>query len=281
MKGINHLVLAGHDLGELRDLYADLGFTLTPAAQHPFGTGNTVIQLPGSYLELLAVTRPADIVEASPGRYSFSAFNRDYLKRHEGFSMLVLDTPDAAADIRSWKAEGLPSYEPFGFSRKAALPSGEEITIGFALAYTSIPEAPWLGVFCCQHFAPEYYAQPRYLAHRNGAKGLRDVWVTGRGALDLGRFFVTVADSRATKVSAGRIDVPTKYGTIVLAAPEVFEAAFGEPPPHPDDGPHLAAFTVACAPAGTFDRGRLKTVGDRLVLPSVSGFGTVIALSPA
>ena len=41
MKGINHLVLAGHDLEAMRSHYARLGFTVTPRGQHPFGTGNS------------------------------------------------------------------------------------------------------------------------------------------------------------------------------------------------------------------------------------------------
>ena len=103
MRGINHLVLAGNDLDAMRSAYAALGFTLAPRGQHPFGTGNSVIQLHGSYLELLAVTKPQDVVEHGPRSFSFSAFNRDYLKRHEGFSMLVFDTPDAGADLAAWQ----------------------------------------------------------------------------------------------------------------------------------------------------------------------------------
>ena len=107
MKGINHLVLTGHDLEALRSKYQALGFTVTPRGQHPFGTGNSIIQLPGTYLELLSVTVPQDVPEHSPGQFSFAAFNRDYLARHEGFSMMALDTPDARADIQSWRAAGL------------------------------------------------------------------------------------------------------------------------------------------------------------------------------
>ena len=57
------LCLTGHDLDAMRAAYAALGFTLAPRGQHPFGTGNAVIQLHGSYLELLAVARPQDVPE--------------------------------------------------------------------------------------------------------------------------------------------------------------------------------------------------------------------------
>ena len=185
MKGINHLVLCARRLDAIRQLYGDLGFTLCPPGQHPFGTGNTIIQLHGSYLELLAVTRPQDVVEHSAGAFSFSAFNRDYLSRHEGFSMLVLDSDDALRDRREWNEAGLTTYEPFQFSRTAHMVDGSEVIVGFSLAFVSNKAAPWLGLFACEHFLPEYYSQASFQTHANGAHRLDDVWISGRGALEL------------------------------------------------------------------------------------------------
>src|SRR5262245_57450077 len=113
MKGINHLVLAGHHLEAMRSNSRALAFTITPRGLHPFGTGNSIIQLHGTYLELLSVTSPQDVPEHRAGNFSFAAFNRDYLARHEGFSMMVLDTPDARADIASWRTAGLQTSEPY------------------------------------------------------------------------------------------------------------------------------------------------------------------------
>src|SRR5262249_12173911 len=173
MKGINHLVLAGHDLEAMRSHYAGLGFTVTPRGEHPFGTGNSLIQLNGSYLELLAVTAPQDIPEHRAGNFSFAAFNRDYLKHHEGFSMLVPDPPDARAAGKAWGAAGLQTYEPFDFSRTAKLADGQEIVVSFSLAFVSHPAAPSLGLFACQHHTPEYFAQPRYLQQPMAQRPLR------------------------------------------------------------------------------------------------------------
>jgi hypothetical protein len=73
MTSINHPVLAGHDLGALRNTYVGLGFTLTPRGQQPMGTDNSVIQLRGNYIELLAVTGPEAIPEHSTDKFSFAA----------------------------------------------------------------------------------------------------------------------------------------------------------------------------------------------------------------
>jgi hypothetical protein len=275
MKGINHLVLAGRDLEALRSVYQALGFTVTPRGQHPFGTGNSIIQLHGSYLELLSVTIPEDVPEHRAGHFSFAAFNRDYLTRHEGFSMLVLDTSDARVDSKSWRAAGLQTYEPFEFSRMAKLPNGEDVRVGFSLAFVSNPAAPWLGLFACQHYMPEYYAQPQYLDHRNAASTVQDVWITGEGAQNLADFMSKITG--VNRADEGDLTVfKTRTGAIIIANPQAFEAAFGVPPPHPEDGPHLAALTIGCRTLGPLSGLALQKVGRRYVLPPEEGFGIAI-----
>ncbi|MFZ0988699.1 MAG: VOC family protein [Xanthobacteraceae bacterium] len=274
MKGINHLVLAGHDLEAMRSHYAGLGFTVTPRAQHPFGTGNSLIQLHGTYLEPLAVTVPQDVPEHRAGHFSFAAFNRDYLARHQGFSMLVLDTADARADIEAWRAAGLQTYEPFDFSRTAKMPDGEEITVGFSLAFVSHSAAPWLGLFACQHYSPQYFEQPRYLQHANGAMLVQDVWIVGETAPDLAGFMQTVTGAKAISEDPSVTTLQTRTGAIVLARPQAFERAFGLSAPHPEDGPHLAALTVACEALGQLSD--LPRAGNRHVLAPAKNFGTAI-----
>ena len=274
MKGINHLVLAGHDLEAMRAHYRSHGFTVTPRAQLPFGTGNSLIQLHGTYLEPLAITAPQDVSEHRPGHFSFGAFNRDYLARHEGFSMLVFDTPDARADIKAWRAAGLQTYAPIDFSRAAKMVDGQEMTLSFSLAFVSHPAAPWLGLFACQHYTPEYFAQPRYLQHANGATAVQDVWIVGETAPDLAGFMQTVTGAKAISEDPSVTVLQTRIGSIVLARPAAFESAFGLAAPHADDGPHLAALTVACQTMGQL--ADLPKVGDRHVLAPEKNFGTAI-----
>ena len=274
MKGINHLVLAGHDLEAMRSHYARLGFTVTPRGQHPFGTGNSLIQLHGTYLELLAVTGPQAVPEHRPAHFSFAAFNRDFLARHDGFSMLVLDTPDARSDIEAWRAAGLQTYEPFDFSRTAKMANGQEIMVSFSLAFVSHPAAPWLGLFACQHYSPQYFEQPRYLQHANGATAVQDVWIVGETALDLVGFMQIVTGAKAVADDPSATTLQTRICTIVLARPQAFERAFGLSAPHPNDGPHLAALTLACQTIGQL--ADLPRIGNRHILTPEKNFGTAI-----
>jgi len=281
MRGLNHLVLTGHDLDAMGDHYQSLGFTLAPRGRHPFGTDNAVIQLHGCYLELLTVARPQDVPEHGAKSFSFAAFNRDYLARHEGFAMLVFDTQDARADIAAWQKAGLKTFDPFDFQRGATLPNGEDITVGFSLAFTRAPEAPWIGLFACQHYRPDYYEQARYLAHENGAESVHEVWISGDGALDLAGFMAKLTGLEARQEGNDKIVFATRTGNLGLATPQAFAAAFGEALPHPEDGPHLAGYTIACRDLGPFAARGLQKIGGRFVVPARRNFGAALAFSQA
>ena len=154
------------------------------------------------------------------------------------------------------------------------MPDGEDITVGFSLAFVSDPRAPWIGLFACQHFRPDYYAQARYLAHANTAHGVRRrVDFRRDGALDLADFMAKVTGiAAARKPTAGCVGFETRYGDVVLAEPAVFEDAFGEKPPHPEDGPHLAGFTIACGTLESFGELGLKLIGGQLRAARIAKF---------
>jgi len=179
MPGIDHIVHAVRDLDRAAGLFAGLGFTLTPQAQHPFGTGNRLAQLQGCFIELLAVTRPADVPPAAPGRFSFGAYNQDFLKSEEGMSMLALTSEGWEADRARFDAAGLPLYEPFAFGRKARQPDGTETELDFRLTFTTdraMPAAPFFT--CNHHHAAEVFWKPAFQAHENGASGVAEVLMT-------------------------------------------------------------------------------------------------------
>src|SRR5260370_22869197 len=134
---LDHLVLCVRDLAAARAWYARLGFTLTPRALHPFGTANSLVQLQGNFLELLAVANRARIPSAEPGSFGFAGFNDAFLAAREGMSMLVFGSDDARRDQVEFAASGLDTYAPFDFSRRASLPDGGQVTCGFSLPFVT------------------------------------------------------------------------------------------------------------------------------------------------
>jgi hypothetical protein len=226
---IDHLVLAGHDLEAMRATYARMGFTLAPVAQHPFGTSNSVIQLDGSYLELLAVTDAAKIPEATDTRFSFAAFNRDYLKEREGLSSLVLQSQNAAADSASFAAHDLPVYELVKFERKARAPDGTEKPLAFTVAHTSDARVHGQAAFfLCQHHHPENFWRPEYQRHANGALRVDSAVFVTRDPADFHIFFTYFTGQHDILSTSLHTRFALGPSSLDVESPIAFRAFFGE-----------------------------------------------------
>ena len=247
-RGIDHIVLCVAELEAARRFYEGLGFTTTPPARHPFGTANSLVQLQGNFIELLGVAEPDRIPPHAPGHFSFGAFNRDYLTRRQGFSMLVFQSDDARADQAEFAAKGLDTYEPFDFSRKAALPDGQEVTVGFSLAFVTHPAMPEAAFFTCQQHAPEHFWKPDYQAHANGAVAISEVVMAVDEPADVADFFTKLQPEASLAVEAGQMTVTTSRGRIAVLAPARLAQRFpGLATAAAPETPHFAGYRVTVA----------------------------------
>ena len=283
-RGIDHLVLPVKDLGKARERYAALGFTLTPDAQHPFGSGNFLAQLQGSFLEVLSITRPELVPEAAPGHFSFAGYNRDFLTRREGFSMLVFESADARRDQAEFLSEGLQTYAPFDFERQAKLPSGESVTVGFSLAFVTEPGVPDAVFFTCQQHAPQYFWKPSYQKHPNSAQSVEEVVMVAPEPRALEGLFVGLQGRERVAAHADSLTIKTARGRISVQTPAGYEARFpGGTPQEAPLTPYFAAYAV-----GVSDIARCEAVltesglafereGRSLLLAPQDAFGTAIA----
>jgi len=110
---------------------------------------------------------------------------------------------------------------------------------------------------------------------------VRDVGIAGHAAQDLADFIGTVTGATGTREETNRTVFQTRTGSIVLARPQAFEAAFGVAAPHPEDGPHLAGLTVGCSSVRFVKDLGLQEIGGRYVLSPQRNFGTAIAFVEA
>src|ERR1700690_4059889 len=115
--GLDHIVHAVRDLDAAGEFYRRAGFTVGARNRHPWGTHNRIVQLKNAYIELLEVAEPGKIAPHGAGSFSFGAFNRDFLAHREGFSMLLLNSSDAASDARAFEANGIGVFDVFDFAR--------------------------------------------------------------------------------------------------------------------------------------------------------------------
>jgi catechol 2,3-dioxygenase-like lactoylglutathione lyase family enzyme len=280
-RGIDHIVIAVRDLDAARSVWQRLGFTLTPVARHPFGTANSLVQLGGNYIELLAIADTAAIPEPTPASFSFAAFNRDFLKQREGMSMLAVKSSDAAADRLDLEAKGLPVFAPFDFERQAKGPDGAEKKVAFSLAFTREPRLRHAGFFTCQHHFPENFWRPEYQAHANTAKRIASVVLVTRDPADFHEFVTHLTGKHDMTSTSLGVTFDTGEGMFEIMSPIGYRASFGESP-DPDPRRFLAC-RIAVADLAAARR-RLEanrvTFSERmgsLVVPSESANGVAIA----
>ena len=285
-RGIDHLVLCVRDLEAARGFYGRLGFTTTPPAVHPFGTGNSLVQLQGNFLELLSVVEPDRVPAMAPGEFSFGAFNRDFLARRQGMSMLVFQSDDARRDQREFAGKGLTTYAPFDFSRKAMLPDGSTVTVGFSLAFVTDPRMPEAAFFVCQQHAPEHFWKPEYQRHPNGARAIAEVIMFTTTPATFAGLFEALQGPQNVSVGDGELRVATALGSITLLDRPRLAARFPDLPGL--DAPETPRFAGYRMPVA--DLHRIKALLDqesigfggadqRIWIPAADAFGVTIEFS--
>ena len=148
--GLDHIVHAVRDLDAAAALYRELGFTVGARNKHPWGTHNHIVQLPGFFIELLTLAEPEKLV--SDGfSIIFAAYNRDFIERGDGLSMLILESQDAAADAAAFGAAGIAaSSEAMRFEREGKRPDGSAVKVGFSLAFADDMLAPDIHFATCR-----------------------------------------------------------------------------------------------------------------------------------
>jgi hypothetical protein len=281
-RGLDHIVHAVADLDRAADTYGVLGFTVGLENRHPWGTSNRIVQLPGCFVELLAIARLDQITAHEPQVFSFGAFNREFLARGQGLSMLALESRDAAKDADSFRAAGFGSFDLLRFERGGLKADGSPVTVGFSLAFAVDPKTENVGFFVCQQHQPQNFWDPALQVHANGASAIAGVVLVAENPADHHIFLSMLAGERNLRVTSSGVTVPTSRGAINVMTPVAFHAGFGIEPPDFSRGARLAAVRFAVpdiAAAG----GRLRQRGitihermDRLVVPPAVAHGATL-----
>ncbi len=285
-RGIDHLVPAVRDLEKARKLYAGLGFTCTPKGQHDWGTANFLVQLDGSFIEVLTVDRPERLVDPGEGEFSFGRFTESFLQRGEGFAMLVLESADRDADLAEFKALGLKTFAPFDFSRRAILPSGEAVTVSFSLGFVGDDVTPDIGYFTCQHHAPQYFWKKEYQSHPNTALAVSEVAMVSSDPKSHTEFLTGFSGSDSVTTGSDEIIVETPRGRITVQTLAKSAEVWGAPNPV-FEAPCLRGFRIAVADLPVArkcasDNGLSFVNRDREILfPASEAMGTAIILEQA
>jgi len=228
-RSIDHIVLPVDSLTDASRTMQELGFRVTPRAEHPWGTANQLVQLDGMFLEYVEIADESKFPKSLPSTaFSFAHYNRDWHKRHgEGAAMLVLTSEGAAADRTTFVASGLTVHDPFDFERVATLPDGTQKKVAFSLTFVSDPHLPEIGFFTCDHHYPENFWKPDYQRHDNGAKDLAGIVIVADEPSDhhvMLSAFIGERDMRSTSFG---VEIDAQRHKISILTPIGFERLFG------------------------------------------------------
>ena len=250
-RGLDHIAHAVHDLDAAAALYRAAGFQVGARNRHPpaWGTQNHIVQLPGTFIELLAIADASGIVPHAPRFFSFGAFNRDFLERGQGLSMLALEGR-GAPERDAFRAAGIGDFELYEFEREAKRPDGRPVKVAFALAFASDPRAPDVGFFTCQHRHPENFWNPAFQVHPNTAAAVAGVVLVAPHPADHQAFLSAFVGGGDWFVTSAGIGIRTPHGEIELMEPIAFANRFGVPPPDTTSGARLAALRFSLRDMG-------------------------------
>ena len=244
VRGIDHVVIAVNDIKKARETYKKMGFKVTPKALHPFGTENFLIQLNGNFIEIVGINNISLVPPHTKEKYSFAQANVDFLSYKEGMSSLVFQSLNARRDREEFLASGLHTYENIDFERKAKLPDGTSVTVGFSLAFLSNPETPNMTFFCCQQHAPEHFWKPEYQTHSNTAYSLQEIIIVANDPLPSLSFFQRTHGLCSIAHDGEDLSIKLHNGLISLLTPASFEKRFGPRTSKNPQTPEFAGFQI-------------------------------------
>ncbi len=232
-RGLDHIVHAVGDLDRAAEFYRKLGFTVGARNHHPWGTHNHIVQLPGFFIEILGIGE-SQLIGRDPAyaglSQHFGAFNRDAIARGDGFSMLILESSDALADLADFKKTGIAASGKVDFSREARQPEGLAVTVGFSLVFAKDGRSPHVGFAVCQQRNPDAFWNERFQQHANGATGDRSVVLAADNPTDHHIFLKAFTGERELHSTSLGVSAQTPRGDVEIMEPVSMRDQFGIAP---------------------------------------------------
>ena len=152
--GLEHPLLAVHDLDAAIETFRKMGFSPSPVGRHPWGTTNSLVMFPANFVELISVGDPDRVDDpVNEDGFRFGRVIADVLARREGLSMTALHSKDAAGDhARSGRRAAMSSISggralPDGRAEKpwsAGHGRGRASDVGYFLCHQHKPDLVWV-----------------------------------------------------------------------------------------------------------------------------------------
>jgi catechol 2,3-dioxygenase-like lactoylglutathione lyase family enzyme len=280
-RGLDHIVHAVSDLEAAARFWRSAGFIVGARNRHPWGTHNHVVQLPGFFIEILTVAEPDKLGDDGLSRH-FGIANRGAIARGDGFSALVLESRDIAADVAAFARAGIGISDALPFSRGATLPDGSETTVGFSLAFVRDELSPQTGFFACRQLNPKAFWNPAFQIHPNGVRAVAGAVLVADNPADHHIFLSAFTGERVLHSSSLGIEARTPRGSVEIMEPVAFEDQFGVARKVEGTAVSIVGLRLTVADldatAATLEQGGVAALRhmDRLVVAPETAFGATL-----
>ena len=207
---LDHVGIVGADLDALADVFAGLGFCLTPLARHAGGrTGNRCIMFrDGGYLELVATVNGGT-----------SATLDRFLGRYPGIHILALAIADEAAAAERLRRAGIDAHAD---RTERSTDESDPGAPRAAFALLTPPDPPEGRVHLIHHLTPEAMWQERFLTHPNQTTRLEEVILVAPVPAETAARLSVLAGRPVQPDPAGGYVLPLKSGRIRILSPEAW-----------------------------------------------------------
>ncbi|MBN8967125.1 MAG: VOC family protein [Rhizobiales bacterium] len=285
-RGLDHIVHAVRDLDVAAQFYSRAGFQVGARNTHPWGTQNHVVQFDGFFIELLTVAAPEKLTGEGLAQY-FGIPNRDAIARGDGFSFLLLESRDIAADVEDLERHKIGSSPALPFTREARLPDGATTTIGFTLAFARDDHSPQTGFALCRQSNPQAFWNSDYQRHPNGARGVVAAILVADNPADHHIFLSAFTGMRVLQSSSTGVIASTPRGDVEIMDSRSFRDRFGVAVAAEGEGMRLAGLRLATRSLAQTETALTgggvthhRHVG-RLVIPPQAALGATLVFEEA
>lgn len=267
LAGLDHVLVGVRDLEEARRTWQRLGFRPCPRGRHiGWGTANYCLMFPDDYVELIG------IVDAEKFVNDLDRF----LAVREGLLGLAIRGDDLAAAAAGLRAAGWSAEGPRSLKRILELPEGE-VRPAFELLFPEPAAVPDLKAFVCRHLTPELVWRDEWLAHPNGATGIRQLVSVVERPGDLALAYAALLGEEAVAMADGELIVELGRCRLRFVTPGLFEAQWPFETPAPAyPRPWAAAMVLTVA-----DRRATRIYLEATGLPLATGVEGALYVAPS
>ncbi|MFK8081929.1 MAG: VOC family protein [Granulosicoccus sp.] len=228
--GIDHPLIAVHDIEKLRAHLISIGFTMTAVGKHPWGTSTSLAMFDGCLLEIMSVYDDTLIDKLPAGDFRFGRHVHEHLQQREGIALTALHSTDSEKDARRAESAGFTTAGHLEFGREVLLPDGQKDRTKTTLALLPNSKWPRLSFFLCQQHRPELIYVPQWLRHANSAYGICGISIMA-GPTDHRELVETFAALYGTpRKLSGSYQLKTANGDLKILSRQDIEADFGKLP---------------------------------------------------